>query len=103
MSLWSWCCGVGTAVFAWSRWARESCVCCFTTVHQVCLTEQLVNADWSAVKDRSAVELFCSGCIVERFMEVCLLVSLLRETGAEFAIFEPIMDAFVREKGEGSG
>jgi hypothetical protein len=36
-------------------------------------------------------------------MEVCLLVSLLRETGAEFAIFEPIMDAFVREKGEGSG
>ena len=68
-----------------------------TTVHQVCLTEQLVNADWSAV------ELFCSGCVVERFMEVCLLVSLLRETGPEFAIFEPIMDAFVREKGEGSG
>jgi hypothetical protein len=86
-----------------SRELKESYVCCFTTVHQVCLTEQLVNADWSAVKDRSAVELFCSGCIVERFMEVCLLVSLLRETGAEFAIFEPIMDAFVREKGEGSG
>jgi hypothetical protein len=34
-------------------------------------------------------------------MEVCLLVSLLRETGPEFAIFEPIMDAFVSEKGEG--
>jgi hypothetical protein len=30
-----------------------------------------------------------------------LLVSLLRETGAEFAIFEPIMDGFVSEKGEG--
>jgi hypothetical protein len=84
-----------------SRELKESCVCCFTTVHQVYLTEQLVNADWSAVKDQSAVELFCSGCIVERFMEVCLLVSLLRETGAEFAIFEPIVDAFVSEKGEG--
>jgi hypothetical protein len=49
---------------------KESCVCCFTTVHQVCLTEQLVNADWSAVKDRSAVELFCSGCIAERLIRV---------------------------------
>jgi hypothetical protein len=80
---------------------KESCVCCSVTVHQVCVTGQLVNADWSVVKDRSAVELFCCGCVVERFMEVCLLVSLLRDTGAELAIFEPIVDAFVSEKGEG--
>jgi hypothetical protein len=71
------------------------------TVHQVCLAEQLKDADWSAIKYRSAVELFCCGCIVERFMEVGLLVSLLRETGAEFAIFEPVVDAFMSEKGEG--
>jgi hypothetical protein len=33
-------------------------------------------------------------------MEVVLLVSLLRETGADFAIFEPVEDAFMSEKGE---
>ena len=59
-----------------SRELKESCVYCFVTVDQVCLTEQLVSADWSAVEDRSAVELFCCGCIVERLMEVGLLVSL---------------------------
>jgi hypothetical protein len=85
-----------------SRDVKESCVCCHMTVHQVCVTGQLVNADWSVVKDRSVVELFCCGCVVERFVEVCLLVSLLRKTGAEFAIFvEPGSDAFVSEKGEG--
>jgi hypothetical protein len=46
------------------------------------------------------VELFCCGCIVERFTEVGLLVSLLRETEAEFAIFEPVVDAFMNEKSE---
>jgi hypothetical protein len=70
------------------------------TVHQFCLA-QLKDADWSAIKDRSAVELFCCGCIVERFTEVDLLVSLLRETGAEFAIFEPVVDAFMSENSEG--
>jgi hypothetical protein len=84
-----------------SRELKESCVCCFITVHQHCLAEQLEYADWSAIKDRSAVELFCCGCIVERFTEVGLLVSLLRETGAEFSIFEPVVDAFMSEKSEG--
>jgi hypothetical protein len=84
-----------------SRELKESCVCCFVTVHQHCLAEQLEHADWSAIKDRSAAELFCCGCIVERFTEMGLLVSLLRETGAEFAIFEPMVDAFMSEKGEG--
>jgi hypothetical protein len=84
-----------------SRELRESSVCCYMTVHQFCLAEQLKDADWSAIKDRSAVELFCCGCIVERYTEVGLLVSLLRETGAEFVIFEPVVDAFMSEKSEG--
>ena len=80
---------------------KETCRCCYVTVHQGCVTRQLANADWSAVKDRSAEELYCCGCVAERFMEVCLLVLLLRETGAEFDIFEPGSDAFVSEKGKG--
>jgi hypothetical protein len=60
-----------------ARDVKESCVCCHVTVHQVCVTGQLANADYSAVKDWSVVELFCCGCVVERFVQVCLLVSLL--------------------------
>jgi hypothetical protein len=57
-----------------SRDLKESCVCCFMTVHQVCLAEQLNDADWSAIKDRSAVEL-------------CVLLRMHRRTfhGGEFA------------------
>jgi len=84
-----------------SRELKESCGCCFMTVHQFCLAELLKDADWSPIKYRSAMELFCCGCIVERFTEVGLLVSLLRETGAEFAIFEPVVDAFMSEKSGG--
>lgn len=62
-----------------SRDVKESCCCCHMTVHLLCVLKQLEDANWSAVKDRSAVDLFCCGCVVERFLEVCLLAWLLRE------------------------
>jgi hypothetical protein len=86
-----------------SRDVKESCVCCHVTVHQVCVTGQLVNADWSAVRDRSDVELFCCGCVVERFMDGCLLARFASpRNGSGVCNFRAgSSDAFVSEKGEG--
>ena len=84
-----------------SRELKESCRLCHLTVHQACLVDQLEDADWAPVKDREKVEFFCCGCATERFGEVCLAKELLQGTGSEFAIFEPLEDAFADDKSEG--